>query len=287
LNHARITISVLLAVGCACLAANGETTSTDSKNAEEPHVQSVTSPSFNPTNYNKIAIVWLSPPKQAPADSSEQSIDDEFTFALVQKGYDVIPSSDTQSLLKVQPGATPSSSAEPDTTKIGKLLNVPAVIVISVSGLTSKPYVTPPPEKASTSTAPAAGGGSNPFGGMPNLLSYVSAPTNSSNSLKFHGWGLNLPSETTPAKNAAQPKPTAPAATTAAPKAAPPQTAPQFMNGCSMSARLFSVEDSRILWMGKVTANSVSSSAQDYSDSIKAAADAIAGAIPARIEAKN
>jgi hypothetical protein len=302
LNRARIAISVIFAVGCVCFAANGQKASSDSKESEEPKVQSVTSPSFNPTNYNKIGIVWPNPPKPAQADNSQQSIDDEFTFALMQKGYDVIPPSDAQTLLKDQPVAKTSGSAEPDTTKIGKLLNVPAVMVISVSGLNSKPYVAPSPEKATTSTSSAAGGVSNPFAGMSNPLSYITPPTNS---FKIHGWGITLPDQTPPKdaaqpknaaqqknaaqpKGAAQPRATAPAAS-ATPKGAEPaapKAAPQFLNSCSMSARLFSVEDSRILWIGKVTVNSVSSSAQDYSESIKAAADAIAQAIPSRTEEK-
>jgi hypothetical protein len=265
----------------------------------------MTSPSFDPTNYNKIAIVWLTPPKQPQADSSEQSIDDEFTFALMQKGYDVVPSSDAQSLLKEQPAAKTPGAPETETTKIGKLLNVPAVMVISLSGLNSKPYTAPPPtEKTSASTSSAAGGGTNPFAGMPNPLQYVTPPTNS---FKFHGWGFRLPGgapaqDDTESKGAQsngaqskagktrapQPKAAEPAAT-AAPKraeSAAPKAAPQFMNTCSMSARLYSVADDHILWIGKVTVGSVSASAQDYSDSIKSAADAIAGAIPSGTEEK-
>src|SRR5580700_9630588 len=109
LNHTRITISVMLAVVCACVAANGQTASSGSK----PQIQSITSPSFNPTNYAKIAIVLSNPLKPTPADNSQRSIDDEFTFALVQKGYDVVTPSDTQSLLTNQPAANPPASAEP------------------------------------------------------------------------------------------------------------------------------------------------------------------------------
>lgn len=266
MNHARIAISVLLAVVGACFAADGQTNSSTSKGSQAPHVQSVTSPSFNPTNYNKIAIVWHSPAKQPTADSSEQSIDDDFTFALVQKGYDVIGPADTESLLNDQTVANRSGPAEPDAAKIGKLLNVPAVLIISVSGMSSKPYVAPAPqpEKAETST---------PVAGVSNPLSLIAVPTNS---FRFHGWGINLPEENQSkgtAPKAPPPKPAAPAAAKAG---------PQFSNSCSMSARLFSVEDDHILWMGKVTASAVSASAQDYSGSINAAADAIAQAIPSR-----
>ena len=78
------------------------------------------------------------------------------------------------------------------------------------------------------------------------------------------------------------PPPAKAPARTATPKAA----APEHVNSCSMSARLFSVDDSRTLWIGKVTVNMVGATAQDYSDAIKAAADAIAQAIPARAEQK-
>ena len=268
-------MSVMLAVVGAGFAANGQTAPTDSKGSEAPQVHSVTSPTFNPTNYTKVAIVWTNPPKPTPGDSSQQSIDDEFTFALVQKGYDVIAPSDTQSLLKGQQVTNSPTSTEPSAMTIGKLLNVPAVMVISVSGLTSKPYVAPPPQPAGASST--AGGAANPLAGVSNPLSLISMPTNS---YKYHGWGINLPNETPPKSgaqpNAAQPRAPAPAAA--------PKAAPQFMNSCSMSARLSSSEDDRILWIGKVTVNSVSSSAQDFSDSVRAAADAIAGAIPSRIE---
>lgn len=304
LNRARISILILLAVGGTCFAARDQTASSDSKNSGEPRVQSVTSPSFNPASYSKVAILWPNAPKQSQADGSEQSIDDEFTFALVQKGYDVIGPSDTQSLLKEQPAVKTPGAVEPDAAKIGKLLNVPAVMVISVSGLHSKPYVAPPPPPQKTNPSPAAEGGTNPFAGMPNPLTYITPPTNS---FKFHGWGFKLPGEA-PAQDDAEPKgapskgaqPKAGKAKATQPKAAEPagtassrgaepaapKAAPQFMNTCSMSARLSSVEDDHILWIGKVTVSSVSASAQDYSGPVKAAADAIAQAIPSRTEAK-
>ena len=51
-----------------------------------------------------------------------------------------------------------------------------------------------------------------------------------------------------------------------------------------MSARLYSVGDKRILWYGQVTESSVGPTALDISDDIKQAADAIAGALPSRLE---
>jgi hypothetical protein len=286
-NHIRIAITVMLAVGCVSLAASGQTESTDSKkspgssNAAEPKVVAVPSPSFIATNYDKIAIVceWSTLPKPAQADGWEQTINDEFTPALMQKGYEV-PSSDPQPTSTSGPTGNSAASTKPDIAAIGKSLDVPAVMVINISNLKSEAYTAPVAAKPEASAAAGTETGKSTAGTLSNAMILTNTvpqnemPKQATLVMKDLGsiFGKpNPPPGKAPTPAAAKPEPAKPAA-------------PQYANSCSMSARLYSVGDKRLQWFGKVTESSVSATAQDYSDAIKAAADAIAGALPSRLE---
>lgn len=82
---------------------------------------------------DKIAIVVLSERKyQVP----ERAIEDQFISGLLGKGYAVASRSDVQTVfqeLKFQQ----SGMTEADAARLGKLLNVPAVLVVAVTQLDS------------------------------------------------------------------------------------------------------------------------------------------------------
>lgn len=290
MNHTRIVIAVMLAAGCLCFAVNGQAEpstsekSAGSTNAAEPKVKFVTSPSFNATNYDKIAIVcvWPSGLQAAQAGIWEQTINDEFTPALMQKGYDV-PPADTQSPAQGGQAGNTSVSSKPDIAAIGKALDVPAVMVIDISNMKSEPYNAPAATtKSATPAAMVTGTGTSGLGTLSNAMLFTNAipekemPKQTTLVFKDLGSLFGKPNPP-PGKT---PTPTAAAAKTEPAKPA----APQYENFCSMSARLYSVGDKRILWYGQVTESSVNPTELDLSDDIKQAADAIAGALPSRLE---
>lgn len=62
----------------------------------------------------------------------QRSIEDEFVQVLMRKGYKVVSRSDVQSVVKEQ-GFQRSGLTERDAAALGKILNVPAVMVVRVT----------------------------------------------------------------------------------------------------------------------------------------------------------
>ncbi|HTS17460.1 MAG TPA: hypothetical protein VMP11_07800 [Verrucomicrobiae bacterium] len=282
MNHTRIAVAAMLAASCVCFTTSGQAESASSKklggstNAALPQVRAVLMPGFAPTNYDRIAIVciWPSELKAVQAGIWEQTIDDEFTPALMQKGYDV-PPADAQSSGKSGQGG---NSSKPDIAAIGKSLDVPAVMVIDISNIKSELYSGPATTKSSASAGTETGTEASGLGTVGNAMVFTNVvPKNQmpGQAGPIIGdiqklWGKPNPPQTKPAAGA-KPPPAKPAA-------------PQYANSCSMSARLYSVGDRRILWYGQVMESSVNPTEMDLSDDIRQAADAIAGAVPSRLE---
>jgi len=203
---------------CAGYTSNGFA-GPKAKTPVEPVVKAVSAPSFNSTDLKKVAIVWPNKQRSEQEDASQQTIEDEFTMALMEKGYSVAARSDVQAILKEQQFQRESGMTDADVSKIGKLLNVSAVMVVNVSDLKS--------ERAKESV---------------NLGIIRFNVQQTSNGVEER----------------------------------------KFVNYCSMGARLLGVEKGEILWFGKVTTSSVSEGQQDFSESVKKAAGAIAQAMPER-----
>jgi hypothetical protein len=99
---------------------------------EPRQVRAVSSPDFRSTQIDKIAVLV-----QGGQKVPVRLIEDEFITVLLSKGY-VIPSrSDIEQIMKEmrfqQSGFTDKNAAE-----IGKILNVPAVMIVNVTDLKSE-----------------------------------------------------------------------------------------------------------------------------------------------------
>jgi hypothetical protein len=133
--------AVVLAAGAASAVWAGQ----KAKPTDEPQVKAVSSPEFKPADFKRVAIVW--PERHGwggnEKTDSQRAMEDEFTSALMEKGYSVVSRSDVVAVLKEQKFQNESGLTDADASKIGKLLNVPAVMVVSISDLKSERYKKP------------------------------------------------------------------------------------------------------------------------------------------------
>lgn len=111
-------------------------------------VRTVTNPGFNPTAINKIAIFVQDGRNFRHAKNFPQRlVEDEFMTGLIGKGYSVPARSDIEKIMKEQQFQH-SGLADEDAAKLGKILNVPAILIVSLtqyenknSGHTSNQYI--------------------------------------------------------------------------------------------------------------------------------------------------
>ncbi|NOY83582.1 MAG: hypothetical protein GXO96_01945 [Nitrospirae bacterium] len=92
-----------------------------------PPVKSVTSKTFNAQNVDKIAVLVL-PNKEMP----DRLIEDELIRILIGKGYQVPSRTDIKHILE-EMNLQESDLTEDNAAKFGKLLNVPAVLIASLT----------------------------------------------------------------------------------------------------------------------------------------------------------
>jgi hypothetical protein len=89
---------------------------------------------FNPGKIEKIAVLITQGQviKDRRLKIPERLLEDEFIKALLAKGYRVPSRSDIKQLTN-EPDYQRSALSDPDAAKIGKALNVPAVLIVSVT----------------------------------------------------------------------------------------------------------------------------------------------------------
>ena len=92
-------------------------------------VQTSSKPGFDPQRLDKIAIL-VEKGREIP----DRMIEDEFISALLRKNYTVAARSDTQAILK-EMQFQKSGVTDDDAVKLGKVLNVQAVLIVSVTSL--------------------------------------------------------------------------------------------------------------------------------------------------------
>jgi hypothetical protein len=97
------------------------------------HPETSADPSFSPEKIPKLAVIVLrsQTPRRAQTDS-ERCIEDAFVGVLMRKGYSVVSRSDLKSVLEEQRFQR-SGLTERDAVAIGKILNVPAVMLVKVT----------------------------------------------------------------------------------------------------------------------------------------------------------
>jgi len=89
--------------------------------------RTVSDPSFNPQEIPKIAVLVL-PARPLPT----RMIEDEFITVLIRKGYKVPSRSDLEELMK-ESKFQRSGLTDSDAARLGKILNVPAVLIVSLT----------------------------------------------------------------------------------------------------------------------------------------------------------
>jgi hypothetical protein len=97
---------------------------------------------FNAKKLSKLGVVVVSGGTGAPMigfgrprdeqTDQQRLVEDEFVQALMQKGYSLVSRSDIQAVVKEQ-GFQTSGLTEDNAVAIGKLLNVPAVLVVRIT----------------------------------------------------------------------------------------------------------------------------------------------------------
>lgn len=123
MSNVSIFIIISLLTGCA----GGFSISLPQR--EEPPVNSSSSRTFNPSSIHKVAIV-VQPGKEV----SQRQIEDEFIAVLFRKGYQVASRSDLEDIMK-ELNFQNTELTDKDAARIGKMLNVPAVLVVAVTEL--------------------------------------------------------------------------------------------------------------------------------------------------------
>jgi hypothetical protein len=104
-------------------------------------VESTSDSAFDPELFPKLAIIVTDEAHHHNSRSQSQSnaerfVEDEFMPVLLKKGYSIATRSDVQAIVKEQRFQR-SGLTESDATKIGKILNVPAVLIVGITEMGS------------------------------------------------------------------------------------------------------------------------------------------------------
>ncbi|WP_077731428.1 CsgG/HfaB family protein [Methylocaldum sp. 14B] len=92
-------------------------------------VQGAPAPSFNPNAITKLAVV-VAPIRQSPL----RFVEDEIVAQLMRKGYSLATRSDMESILR-EMQFQHSGLTQADAARLGRLLNVPALLLVEVTHL--------------------------------------------------------------------------------------------------------------------------------------------------------
>ena len=92
--------------------------------------QSVASVSFDVSKYGKVAIIDVA--GAVYGEGVKGRISDLFAMELIRKGYDVIDRANVKKLVDEQKFQASDLASEQGAAQAGKMLNVPAVILVSI-----------------------------------------------------------------------------------------------------------------------------------------------------------
>jgi len=92
--------------------------------------ESYTRAGYNFANLEKVAIVEVS--GAVAGDAAKNQIGDFLSMELVKRGYTVVERAKVQALLKEQEFQASDITSDEGAAKAGKILNVPAVAIISI-----------------------------------------------------------------------------------------------------------------------------------------------------------
>ena len=94
------------------------------------------SPRFNPLSYPTLGIYVQNVSKNYISPDSLQQIENEFVQVILNKGYSIVARSDIDRVLK-EAGFQSSLKQEEAIAKAARILNVHAIMIVSVNGLST------------------------------------------------------------------------------------------------------------------------------------------------------
>jgi Curli production assembly/transport component CsgG len=138
-SPSRFTIAILLLV---FLWPGAGVAHAQRRKVSRPKVQTSADKSFDPEKLPKLAVVVVGRTGQRVVGIQSKSdpgrlVEDQFVEILLQKGYNVVSRSDLQSVIKEQQFQR-SGLTEDNAAELGKLLNVPAVMVLRITESTTE-----------------------------------------------------------------------------------------------------------------------------------------------------
>jgi hypothetical protein len=125
-----VAIMVAASTGCT-----GTTLSYEPRDPDASAARRLASPQFHPSELQSVAIIVRNESDKAVSSGVLRRIDDEFTYALIQKGYALASRSDIESVLP-EIRLQQSSVTEQGAARIGRMLNASAVLVVNVTSST-------------------------------------------------------------------------------------------------------------------------------------------------------
>jgi len=105
--------------------------------------RSVVSPNFNPEKYSRVAVIANG--EQAGINPGIlRRMEDEFTMEIIRKGYSVVSRSDVERVTKeIQFQHSGLTDPAQQASKIGKILNVPGIVLVAVNNVEEKNHYVP------------------------------------------------------------------------------------------------------------------------------------------------
>lgn len=108
--------------------------------AKSPDKDGSPASSFDPKSLAKLAVITVGNTRPLGSDlqnDQQRLVEDEFVQVLLGKGYSLVSRSDIASAVKEQQFQR-SGLTEDNATQLGKLLNVPAVLVVRITECTAE-----------------------------------------------------------------------------------------------------------------------------------------------------
>jgi hypothetical protein len=138
-------LSTLLVAGCA--SSKGE---------------SYALAGYDFSGLNKVAIASVT--GQVYGDAAKNTVSDFFVMELMKKGYTVVERAEVQKVLKEQEFQASAITSNEDAARAGRVLNVPAVLLISIPKYKEKMEMTAKLVEVETATILWIGSGSGSTG---------------------------------------------------------------------------------------------------------------------------
>lgn len=100
----------------------------------QPKVQTTVSPRFNPADYAKVAVLVVNNSGDYLSEGSRRQVENAFIRAILGKGYTLATRSDIAKVFDELEFQASGATAE-DYARVGKMLNVSAIVVASINAL--------------------------------------------------------------------------------------------------------------------------------------------------------